>query len=104
MARFRSTNSACGFLINYNMACEPTITATLLKFRETDHVLVLVLHELIADAESLDIIFQDLAKLYPAITRRSSPPMPVLQFQYADFARWQVEEAAKGALDEHLSF
>ncbi|MFP5287300.1 MAG: amino acid adenylation domain-containing protein, partial [Thermoanaerobaculia bacterium] len=56
--------------------------ARLLRLGEESHILLLTLHHIAADEESLEVLVEDLAALY----REESRPAP---FQYADFAAWQ---------------
>lgn len=56
------------------------------------HVLVFVLHHIIADNLSLGLFAQEIAEVYRAFGARSAPNLPQLPWQYADFAiaeaRW----------------
>ncbi|MGY4460297.1 thioesterase domain-containing protein/acyl carrier protein [Bradyrhizobium sp. LB13.1] len=56
------------------------------------HVLVFVLHHIIADNLSLGLFVREMADIYGAISARSVPTLAPLPWQYADFAiaeaRW----------------
>jgi amino acid adenylation domain-containing protein/non-ribosomal peptide synthase protein (TIGR01720 family) len=59
------------------------LRVSLLALSATEHVLLLTLHHIAADAWSLGILVREFVELYQ---RRSLPPLPI---QYADFAQWQ---------------
>jgi amino acid adenylation domain-containing protein len=53
------------------------------------HWLVLVLHHIVADGWSLEILHRDLRALYSGRANGKQPELPELPIQYADFACWQ---------------
>jgi hypothetical protein len=68
---------------------DPMFVARLLKLADDDHVLIVALDHLIADAASLVIVLRDIWTLYAQFERglpASLPPMPI---QLADYAVWQ---------------
>jgi amino acid adenylation domain-containing protein len=69
----------------------PLIRTRLLKLADTEHVLVLTLHHIIADGWSMNILCRDLNIIYDAIRSGREPNLPDLQIQYADYAVWQQE-------------
>ena len=88
----------------FDLTCETPIRPTLVKWEEKDHSLLLFMHELAADAETLTLIFRELSQLYPAFCNGRPSPLPDLPVQYADFAVWQRERSEAGAWDEQLAF
>jgi amino acid adenylation domain-containing protein len=50
---------------------------------------VLVLHHIVADGWSLEILHRDLRALYEGRVKGEQPAVPALPIQYADFACWQ---------------
>ncbi|NEP45605.1 MAG: non-ribosomal peptide synthetase, partial [Okeania sp. SIO2H7] len=67
-------------------------------------VLVLVIHHIIADDWSAEIVFRELAALYPAFSRGEGTSLPELSIQYADFACWQRERLQGDRLPELLTY
>jgi len=53
------------------------------------HLLVLVLHHILADGWSLDVLARELGAIYTAAVRLQAPSLPQLPIQYADYAAWQ---------------
>ncbi|ARU62660.1 hypothetical protein CBW65_18030 [Tumebacillus avium] len=79
----------------------PLLRATLLRFAEDDHILLLTLHHIVADGWSLGILLQEMTVLYDAFYHGKASPLPELPIQYADYAKWQGEqgELLKGQLE-----
>ncbi|WP_414945572.1 amino acid adenylation domain-containing protein [Amycolatopsis sp. cmx-11-32] len=76
-------------LLPFNLDVDLPIRATLFAIDATEHVLLLVLHHIAADGESLAPLVRDLATAYEARRGGGSPKWPALAVQYADFTLWQ---------------
>jgi amino acid adenylation domain-containing protein len=76
----------------FDLAAPPLMRALLLKFDASHHVLILVLHHIVADGASVHILIDELCAQYR--TRRSgmTTALPALPVQYADYAAWQREQ------------
>src|SRR5688572_3835298 len=70
----------------------PLFRATLFRLSESEHVLLLVFHHIISDAESLRIFLRELAAFYEYFETGLPLNRPDLAVQYADFAAWQREQ------------
>ncbi|MEU4704235.1 amino acid adenylation domain-containing protein [Nonomuraea dietziae] len=68
----------------FDLACAPPFRVTLVPAGPEDHVLCVVLHHILGDGWSLNILIDELALLYSG----ERPPEPPLQF--GDVARWQL--------------
>jgi amino acid adenylation domain-containing protein len=82
----------------------PVIRARLLRLGDADHLLLLSLHHIVADAWSLDVLFRELAELYAAARDRRPSALPPLPVQYADYALWQRARMRGDALERELDF
>ncbi|MFE9426948.1 amino acid adenylation domain-containing protein [Kitasatospora sp. NPDC006697] len=72
----------------FDLAAGAPVRAMLLRLGDEDHVLSLTLHHIVSDGWSVEVLAGELARHYAGETVE---PLPV---QYADFARWQREQAA----------
>ncbi|MEU8889953.1 amino acid adenylation domain-containing protein [Streptomyces sp. NPDC048442] len=70
----------------FDLSTAPLLRALLVPLGDEDHVLQLTVHEIVADAWSLRILFEDLSALYAG---RALPPEPPVG--HRDFAQWQRE-------------
>jgi hypothetical protein len=77
------------------------LRATLIELGPEEHVLLLRLHHIAADAHSDSVLFAELSELYRARVEQREPQLPELPIQYADFAVWQ-RERLDGALLKEL--
>ncbi|HEX8697018.1 MAG TPA: amino acid adenylation domain-containing protein, partial [Longimicrobium sp.] len=67
----------------------PLIRGRLVRLAEDDHVLLLAMHHIVADAWSMWVLVDELGALYAAFRRGGADPLPALPVQYADYAAWQ---------------
>ena len=88
----------------FDLASAPLLRARLLRLDEQDHVLVLIVHHTITDAWSCQILVQEMATFYEALSNDHSIPLPALSIQYADFAEWQRERMDTGFLEPQLDY
>src|SRR5689334_6436437 len=87
----------------FDLTAEPLIRATLLRFAETDHVLLLTMHHIVADGWSIGVFLHDLGAYY-ASSQGRRPDLPRLPIQYADFAAWQRHEKHNALLAAELAY
>jgi hypothetical protein len=80
------------------------LRATLLRLGAEDHLLLLSLHHIACDEWSLGVLARELGALYRALASGSSPGLPALPIQYADFARWQRQRLQGETLEAGLSW
>jgi amino acid adenylation domain-containing protein len=73
----------------FDLARGPLIRMLLIRLADADHLVVLSLHHIIADAWSLGIVTGELWQLYNASSGSSPPSLGDLPIQYGDFAAWQ---------------
>ncbi len=80
----------------YALSCRPfdlgagrPLRIALLRLRSEDFGLILIVHHILADGQSLEILAHDLAALYRSLEAGARPDLPPLPVQYADFASWQ---------------
>ena len=82
----------------------PLFRARLLRLGADDHVLLLVMHDIIIDGWSMEVLMEELSELYAAFTtgRQAQLPEPALQF--SDFARWQRRWSTSDAATRQFAY
>jgi amino acid adenylation domain-containing protein len=75
------------------------LRVTLLRLAPERHLELLTVHHIVADGWSLGVLAGEIAAFYAGLG-----PFPDLPLQYADFAVWQREQAAAGALERQLAW
>ncbi len=82
----------------------PLFHTLLCRLSEEEHVLVITLHHILADAASAQIIQRELWTTYEELqSGRALQPVP-LDVQYGDFSVWQREQVESDAMKAHLDF
>ncbi|HWY74914.1 MAG TPA: amino acid adenylation domain-containing protein, partial [Verrucomicrobiae bacterium] len=83
----------------------PLLRTTLVRMREDEHVLLVVMHHIVSDGWSVWVFFEELDRLYAAITSgHESPALPQLAIQYADYAQWQQEWMRGQVLESRIAW
>ncbi|WP_394836402.1 amino acid adenylation domain-containing protein [Pendulispora rubella] len=88
----------------FDLGRAPVIRVAAAKLGAGEHVLVLVVHHIVADGWSMSVLVGELAELYDA--ERSARPSTLrsLPIQYADFAVWQREWMRGPVREAHLGY
>ncbi|MFH0133434.1 amino acid adenylation domain-containing protein [Variovorax sp. VaC1] len=84
----------------FDLTTGPLLRGTLLKMGPDDHQLLLMMHHIGSDAWSVELILDELARLYALRCEGSQAPAgPEPEIRYIDFARWQRQwlEGEEGA-------
>jgi amino acid adenylation domain-containing protein/FkbM family methyltransferase/non-ribosomal peptide synthase protein (TIGR01720 family) len=75
--------------VAFNLADALPIRVTLLRLSETEHVLSVACHHLVADGWSVAIFLRDLSASYRHHVGASPDPLGLIPIGYYDYARWQ---------------
>lgn len=88
----------------FDLAKGPLFHANLLRLAPEGHILQIVVHHIVFDGWSMEILIRELESLYTAFLKSRSSPLPDLPIQYGDFAVWQREQLQGERLREHLEY
>src|SRR5438094_463883 len=88
----------------FDLAQGPLLRMRLRGLGATDHVLLRTIHHIVSDAWSEGNFNRELLALYDAFHAGRDNPLPPLAVQYADFAVWQRDWLAQGALAQGLAY
>jgi non-ribosomal peptide synthetase component F len=86
----------------FDLATGPVFRCRLLRIDEAEHLLVVTMHHIVADAWSVDLFRAELAELYRVGGDVSLAELPALPVQYRDFAVWQREWLSGELLTDQL--
>ena len=73
----------------FDLSQGPLFRPTLIQIAPEDHILILVLHHIITDGWSMQILYKELSLLYRDFAVHKPSSLSPLPIQYPDFAIWQ---------------
>ncbi|RMD95402.1 MAG: amino acid adenylation domain-containing protein [Calditrichaeota bacterium] len=93
----------------FDLSKGPLLRITLFHLDKEDHVLLLVMHHIIADGWSVGIFIQEMATLYQIFLDNSNDlpvegVLPELKLQYGEFAVWQREWLQGERLTKQMNY
>ncbi|KAH7240699.1 uncharacterized protein BKA55DRAFT_677902 [Fusarium redolens] len=90
----------------FDLTSEAGWRALLIRLSDTDYVLSIVMHHIVSDGWSIDVLRHDLSQLYAAALQGRDPlsAMNPLPIQYSDFAMWQKQEAQALEHEKQLEY
>jgi amino acid adenylation domain-containing protein/thioester reductase-like protein len=88
----------------FDLSTGPLVRTNLFRLDEREHVLLLMIHHIIADGWSYGVLLGELGPLYNAFTAGQPSPLPELPVQYADYAVWQREWLQGDTLQSQLDY
>ncbi|MFD8155730.1 condensation domain-containing protein, partial [Streptomyces sp. NPDC059720] len=88
----------------FDLATEHPLRITLLREAGGRSTLLVLLHHIATDGQSLRPLFADLSAAYAARTAGRAPDWEPLPLDYADYALWQRSALEGSVLDEQLAY
>lgn len=88
----------------FNLTAPPLLRIGLIRLSETEMQMVLVIHHIISDGWSIQIIINEFVAHYLAQKNNTSLSLAKLPLQYIDYATWQHNWLEAGELDNQLSY
>ncbi|WP_433931226.1 amino acid adenylation domain-containing protein [Sorangium cellulosum] len=88
----------------FDLTAGPLLRITLLRLGEREHVLLAVLHHIVSDGWSLNVLVDEVMELYAADLEGRPAALPPLLIQYADHAAWQRAWLEGPELERQLAY
>jgi amino acid adenylation domain-containing protein len=88
----------------FDLTAGPLFRAVLVRLSADRHVLAVMMHHIVTDGWSMGVLWAELAALYPAALAGRSCPLPPLELQYGDYAAWQRQLVASGAMAGQIGY
>ncbi len=88
----------------FDLRCDLLLRVLLIHLGEDDHVLLLVIHHIIADVWSMSILFNEIGAFYDHLTAGEPLVLPPLEIQYVDYAAWQREYLEQAKIAEQIDY
>jgi amino acid adenylation domain-containing protein len=80
------------------------IRVRLARIGHAQHLLILTLHQIVFDSQSVAIFFGELWSAYESIRNSKEPQLAALPVQYADFANWQRQRVSGETFQSHRAY
>jgi amino acid adenylation domain-containing protein len=88
----------------FNLSEGPLLRASILRLGEQEHALLLTVHHIVCDGQSMNILVREMAQLYEAFVNGEAAPLGELEIQYADYAAWQRHALQGDAVRKNLIY
>jgi amino acid adenylation domain-containing protein len=88
----------------FNLLQDRLLRVALLRISENENVLVMVMHHIISDGASMQILIDELSARYLAHVQGRIPEFEALSVQYSDFVDWQQRWLDAGEKDRQLAY
>ncbi|WP_052350937.1 non-ribosomal peptide synthetase [Myxococcus stipitatus] len=88
----------------FSLAEGPLYRFRLFRLGAEHHVLLLVLHHILVDGVSVEILLRELAQAYASLSRHREPALPAVALTQADAAAWLRSPAVRAQEDCHLDY
>lgn len=82
----------------------PLFRAQLVRMDEQSHILHFTAHHTVFDGWSLQVLVEELAGIYGALTQGQACPLDPPALQYCDYSVWQKDYLAGPAMREQVDF
>ena len=88
----------------FDLSRGPLLRVKALKLGAEQHVVLFNMHHIVSDAWSMGVLIKEVCALYEATSEGKESPLPELEIQYADYAKWQREYLAGGVLEGEIAY
>lgn len=89
---------------SFDLVSGPVFRARLVRTDEREHVLLLLMHHIVFDGWSENVLIGELRQTYSAFARGQESPLAELPIQYADFAAWQQDYLEKEEVSRQITY
>ena len=87
----------------FNLQKAPLFRTKLLKINQNENILIFIIHHIITDGWSNQILIKEFGEIYNSLCKNEPPNLGPLKAQYADYSVWQKKwlqsDLAKKQLD-----
>jgi amino acid adenylation domain-containing protein len=88
----------------FDLCAAPPARVAILRLAEDDHILLVVMHHIISDGASMQILLEELAALYSAHLTGGAASLRHMPIQYADYAVWRRDRVDAGECERQLAY
>jgi len=89
---------------SFDLSSDSLLRAKLVKIGQDTYVFICLMHHIISDGWSAEVMTNELFTLYDSFADGNGNRLPLLQIQYKDFAAWQQEQLKNDDIESHKSY
>ncbi|MFS4516560.1 amino acid adenylation domain-containing protein, partial [Delftia tsuruhatensis] len=91
-------------LTPFDLTRGPLLRVAAVRLDSRQHLLVVVMHHIISDGRSMQILLEEFAGLYAAMVQQRPTRLPPLPIAYSDYAAWQRDWLEAGERQRLLDY
>lgn len=88
----------------FDLSSDSLLRAAVFQVEENKSIICYVIHHIISDGWSLNIMVKELMSLFMAYSQGRESVLPPLRIQYKDYAAWQQARLEDGQLKNHKEY
>lgn len=88
----------------FDLSQGPLFRVHLYRVASQKYVLCCVLHHIISDGWSMNVLLNDLFTAYNSLSTKFDSALPSLNIQYKDYAKWQQDQLIQGAYSNDKAY
>ncbi len=88
----------------FDLANDQLFKVKVIETNEEEYVIALLMHHIVSDGWSINILLQDIFDLYRQYIQNGKPEIEVPEIQYADYAVWQRDWLKDEVLTSEIEF
>jgi amino acid adenylation domain-containing protein len=88
----------------FDLTQGPLLRIALIQVTERESVFVIVMHHIISDGVSMQVLLDEFALFYQAHVQQKSPCLESLPIQFVDYALWQQKWLEAGEKERQLAY
>ncbi|CAA0101697.1 Linear gramicidin synthase subunit D [BD1-7 clade bacterium] len=88
----------------FDLESGPLFRAKILTLSDSEHLLTIVMHHIISDAWSSQILLNEVSAIYANLYNGVTPVLPKPDIQYVDFSEWQQRMLQQPAIEQQKTY
>ncbi|OQP43590.1 hypothetical protein A4H97_33920 [Niastella yeongjuensis] len=88
----------------FQLTTAPLLRACIYQVDDYKFIFTCVMHHIVSDAWSLQVLFNELLLFYNEIVKGAAPSLKPLRIQYKDYASWQDKQLRSPSFETHKKY
>ena len=89
---------------SFDLSSDSLLRAKLVKTSQDTYIFICVMHHIISDGQSAEVMTNELFALYDGYVKGNQNSLTALQLQYKDYAAWQQGQLINDDIESHKSY